>query len=408
MKKAIFFSVSIASMLSFSTKAQIFSDSLLMNIQGNLSKLQNENENLKSRLELQSQSLNDISKNQSLTDRTKWEKIRTNLVKSAEVYKILSDDIIDLKSQVINQDYQGYIKKLSSVEKGPLGFSFEEVIMKTAQNKAIFSDKAKNDRFVNVLKSLKDSPIVGLIPYASQAVNLSTAAVNVAYAAGVNDKKTNFDKIKEFEKELQRYTGFYNALDKANATNLNTSSQTVTQLESLQLDLLEKFKKDASKVGFNPREIKGDETFDDYFNYLMQEFNPDFVRKRLGDIEKKYTSKDGKMINLGELLQSELDVRHVNNNLDYVQSLCNRFVGIHDAYFELETRYFEQVKVAINVAKGNNIIEAMGEKSAQMVYDDLIKDLTTKKKKKDAAIRSSINIKELKDKIDSVDIYKIL
>ncbi len=408
MKKAIFFSVSIASMLSFSTKAQIFSDSLLMNIQGNLSKLQNENENLKSRLELQSQSLNDISKNQSLTDRTKWEKIRTNLVKSAEVYKILSDDIIDLKSQVINQDYQGYIKKLSSVEKGPLGFSFEEVIMKTAQNKAIFSDKAKNERFVSVLKSLKDSPIVGLIPYASQAVNLSTAAVNVAYAAGVNDKKTNFDKIKEFEKELQRYTGFYNALDKANATNLNTSSQTVTQLESLQLDLLEKFKKDAAKVGFNPREIKGDENLDDYFNYLTQEFNPDFVRKRLGDIEKKYTSKDGKMINLGELLQSELDVRHVNNNLDYLQSLCNRFVGIHDSYFELETRYFEQVKVSINVAKGNNIIEAVGEKSAQMVYDDLIKDLTTKKKKKDAAIRSSINIKELKDKIDSVDIYKIL
>ena len=393
--------------LTTTINAQIYSDSLIVNIQNNLVKLQKENENLKGRIELQSVSLNDISKNQSLTDRTKWEKIRTNLVKSAEVYKILSDDIIDLKSQVINQDYQGYIKKLSSVEKGPLGFSFEEVILKTAQNKAIFDKKEKNERFVSVLKSLKDSPIVGLIPYASQAVNLSTAAVNVAYAAGVQDKKVNFDKIKEFEKELQRYTGFYNALDKANLTNTTSSSQTVTLLETLQLDVLEKFKKDGQKIGFNPREIRGDETIDDYFNYVMGEFTPELMRKKTAEIEKKYTGKDGK-VNLGELLQSELDVRHVNNNLDYLQSLCNRFVGIHDNYFDLETRYFDQVKQAINVAKGNNIIEAVGEKNAQMVYDDLIKDLTSKKKKKDAAIKSSINIKELKDKIDSVDIYKIL
>jgi hypothetical protein len=392
---------------SLSVFSQVYSDSLIINIQGTLGKLQGENENLKSRLEMQSRSLTDISKNQSLSDRTKWEKIKTNLVKSTEVYKILSDDIIDLKSQVLNQDYQGYIKKLSSVEKGPLGFSFEDVILKTAQNKAIFSKKQKNERFMGVLKSLKDSPIVGLIPYASQAVNLSTAAVNVAYAAGMQDKKVNFDKIKDFEKELQRYTGFYNMLDKSNLMNTNSSGQTVTMLEALQLDLLEKFKKDAQKIGYNPRDIRNDEALDDYFNYMIGEFSSDYMKKRINEIEGKYTNKDGKT-NLSEMLQMELDIRHVNNNLDYVQSLCNRFIGIHDQYFDFENRYFDQVKQAINVAKANNIIEGVGEKPAQMVYEDLMKDLGAKKKKKDAAIKSSINIKELKDKIDSVDIYKIL
>jgi hypothetical protein len=387
--------------------AQVYSDSLIINIQGTLKQIQSENENLKSSVEIQSRSLTDISKNQSLSDKTKWEKIKTNLIRSTEVYKILSDDIIDLKSQVINQDYQGYIKKMSSVEKGPLGFSFEDVILKTAQTKAIFSKKEKNERFMGVLKSLKDSPIVGLIPYASQAVNLSTAAVNVAYAAGMQDKKVNFDKIKEFEKELQRYTGFYNMLDKANLLNLNSSSQTVTTLEALQLDLLEKFKKDAQKIGYNPREMRGDEALDDYFNYMISEFSTDYMKKRITEIEGKYTPKDGKT-NLAEMLQMELDVRHVNNNLDYVQSLCNRFVGIHDQYFDFENRYFDQVKQAINVAKANNIIEGVGERPAQMVYEDLMKELGAKKKKKDAAIKSSINIKELKDKIDSVDIYKIL
>lgn len=392
---------------SFSGFGQVYSDSLIINIQGSLGKLQSENENLKSRLEIQGRSLTDISKSQSLTDKTKWEKIKSNLIKSTEVYKILSDDIIDLKSQVLNQDYQGYIKKLSSVEKGPLGFSFEDVILKTAQSKAIFSKKEKNERFMNVLKSLKDSPIVGLIPYASQAVNLSTAAVNVAYASGMQDKKVNFDKIKEFEKELQRYTGFYNMLDKANLMNTNSSGQTVTMLEALQLDVLEKFKKDAQKIGYNPRDIRNDEGLDDYFNFMISEFSTDYMKKRITEIESKYTEKNGKT-NLGEMLQTELDIRHVNNNLDYVQSLCNRFIAVHDQYFDFENRYFEQVKQAINVAKANNIIEGVGEKPAQMVYDDLMKDLGAKKKKKDAAIKSSINIKELKEKIDSVDIYKIL
>ncbi len=392
---------------SFSAISQVYSDSVLLNIQKTIQSIKNENENLKSRIEIQSSSLNDISKNQNLTDRTKWEKIKNNLVKSAEVYDILSDDLIDLKSQVLNQDYQGYIKKLSSVEKGPLGFSFEEVILKTAESKAIFSKKEKNERFMTVLKSLKDSPIVGLIPYASQAVNLSTAAVNVAYAAGVQDKKVNFTKIKEFEKELQRYTGFYNTLDKANLTNQNSSAQTVALLEALQLDVLEKFKKDAQKIGYHPRDIRKEETTDDYFNDLMTEYTADLMKKRIAEVESKYTGKDGR-INLGELLQNELDIRHVNNNLDYLQGLCNRFIGINDQYFDLETRYFDQVKQAINVAKGNKIIEAVGEKSADMVYNDLLNELGAKKKKKDAAIKSSININELKNKIESVDIYKIL
>ena len=76
----------------FTGLSQVYSDSLIINIQGSLGKLHSENENLKSRLEIQGRSLTDISKNQSLTDRTKWEKIKTNLVKSVEVYKILSEN----------------------------------------------------------------------------------------------------------------------------------------------------------------------------------------------------------------------------------------------------------------------------------------------------------------------------
>lgn len=390
------------------TSAQVFSDTLLLNMRNSIYDVRNENENLKSRLDVQSRALNDISKTQNLTDKTKWEKIRVNVVKGVETYKILSDDLIDLKSQVINQDYQGFIKRLSSVKDGPLGFSFDQVIMKIAQSKAIFDSKPKNERFMNTLKALSGSPLVALIPFASQAVTLSSSALNVAYAAGMQDKKVRFEKIKEFENELNRYIAYYTTLDRANIINTTSSTQTVAQLETLQLDLLDKFKKDAYKLGYVPRTQRPDESLDDYFNHMTSEFAGDYARKHIGDIEAKYTRPGSEKVNLGELLQTELNIRTVNNNLDYVQDLVNRFVGIHDAYFDMETKYFEQIKNAVNVAKGNGIIQQVGEKPANMVYEDLIRELNQKKGKKDQAIKSSINIKELKERMDAVDVYKIL
>jgi hypothetical protein len=389
-------------------QAQVFSDTLLINMRSTLNEVRNENENLKSRLETQGRVLNDISKTQTLTDKTKWEKIRFNVVRGVETYKILSDDIIDLKSQVINQDYQGFIKRLSSVKDGPLGFSFDQVILKIAESKAIFDSRPKNERFMNTLKALSGSPLVGLIPFASQAVTLSSSALNVAYAAGMQDKKVRFEKIKEFERELNRYVAYYTSLDRANVVNATSSTQTVAQLETLQLDLLDKVKKDAFKLGYVPRAQRPDETLDDYFNYMTAEFSGDYMRKHIAEIEGKYQDQKTGKVNLGELLQSELNIRTVNNNLDYAQDLVGRFISIHDAYFDMENKYYEQLKSAVNVAKSNGIIEAVGEKPANMVYEDLMRELSQKKSKKDQAIKSSINIRELKEKMDGVDIYKIL
>lgn len=386
--------------------SQVFSDSLLIDINQTINILKSENENLKQRVELQGQSIGNISKNQVLSDQAKWDLIKANLLKSSEIYKGLSDNIIDLKSQVINQDFQGYIKELSSVEKNPLGFSFDQVILKIAESKAIFKKKKKNEKFVNTLKALSTSPILGLIPYASQAVSLSSSAINVAYSAGFQDKKVPLEKVQDFERDLKRYLGYYASLDKANMLNQNSSSQTIGSLENLQIELLDKIKKDMQKAGINPREQKGDELMDDYYNYLTKEFNTEFTKNNLALTELKY--KKNNKVDLAELLNNEQDLRNINNNLDYLQNLANKYINIYEQYFDVENRYYDQLRGSINIAKANNIIEANGDKSADQVYQDLMKKLGDKKKKKDAAIKSSINIKELKDKLDAVAVYKIL
>ncbi len=389
------------------SKAQIFSDSVILDMSRAVKELKNQNENLRNRIENQSKSINDLSKNQMLSDQAKWELIKGNLSKAVVIYQKLSDAILDLKSQVINQDFQGYVKELSSVEKNPLGFSFDQMIIKIAESKSIFKKKKKNEKFVNTLKALSTSPIVSLIPYASQAVSLSSAAINVAYSAGFQDKKVPLENVQAFEKDLKRYIGYYAALDKANLLNQNSSTQAIAGLENLQFELLDKLKKDLIKIGLNPREQRADETLDDYFNFLTRELNEFFIRNLITNIEQKYKKTDGKL-NVVELLNNELDIRHVNNNLDQMEQISSKFVNIYDQYFDAESKYIEQLKGAINIAKANGIIEGIGEKTAEMVYQDLMKKLGEKMKKKDAAIKSSINIKELKYLIESMNIYKIL
>ncbi len=392
--------------LSLNLRAQVFSDSLILNMNNNIIELRNQNENLKNRLELQGRTIGDIAKNQTLSDQAKWELIKSNLIKGTEIYKILSDGIIDLKSQVINQDFQGYIKELSSVEKNPLGFSFDQVILKIAESKSIFKKKKKNEKFVNTLKALSGSPIVSLIPYASQAVSLSSAAINVAYSAGFQDKKVPLEKVQEFEKDLKRYLSYFSSLDKANLLNQNSNNQAISNLEVLQLDLLEKMKKDIQKLDLNCRDQKPEESIDDYYNYLIREFNLDFVKQDLAKTELKYR-KDTKL-NLIELLNNEQDMRNINNNLDYLQLLSGKFITIYDQYFDTENKYYDQLRTSLNIAKSNSIIEQNGDKTPDQVFQELMKKLADKKKKKDATIKSSINILELKEKLAAIQVYKIL
>ena len=73
------------------------------------------------------------------------------------------------------------------------------------------------------------------------------------------------------------------------------------------------------------------------------------MRKKTAEIEK-YTGK--KMVKNSELLQSELDVRHVNNNSGTTYSRSVIVLGgIRDNYFDLETRYFWSSKQVIKCSQ---------------------------------------------------------
>jgi hypothetical protein len=410
MKKTLFTALIILIGLLVSNAQTIESDSIkILNLANKVSEIEKVNsqlttmnENLQSSLELTNIALNDFLVDKKLSDKTKWEKIKSNVKTGVKTYEILNSDIINLKSTLINEDYQNYIKSLSSVKDGPLGFSFEDVIINTATDINLYTKKSKLEKFLDITKSVINSPIISNLPYVSNAVNVSNSVLDIAYSATFTERKTDLTKFKKFEIELNRYISYYVALDKANLSNQSSNSEKLLLLNNLQFDLLNNLKKDALRLKYTLRERKPNETIDSYLNFLISEFNTDFAQKYFDDIESKYEDDNGE-INYNELLKKELDVKYFNNNIGVLISIAKKYNGYYDNYFEISDDYQIKVIGALDIAKENKIIVGKDGKTEIQVYKEIMNHLSTKKGAKDDIIKNSINIDALLKQVNFLE-----
>jgi len=410
MKPILIVFLVMASMLS--GYSQTVTDSVrIVNITREMELLKTDNETLLNSLDLTNRTLNDLIVDKKMSDETKWQTIRSNINSSTHLYKVLSDDIIDLKSRLTDEDYQGYIKSLSSIQEGPLGFSFQDIIIESANKIVLFPNRTQLDRFIDISKNIISSPIIASVPFVSNAVSASNSILGVAYSATLADKKNDLSKLKTFENELNRYIAYYTTLDKANVLNQTSNSDRRVLLENLQLDLLNKLKKDAPRLNYTVPERKSSESVDTYFNRVLGEFNREWSERYLNDIERKYRNSRGE-INYSELLQKELDVKYYNNNVNNLVDLSKKYILYYDNFFEIADNYQLRIIEAVDLARSNGIIKPKktnaGELSSVQVYEGIISSLRNKKYARDNGIINSININELKMQIDRVMDYKII
>lgn len=126
--------LSLLGLIAVDLFGQTSNDSLkIQRLEKEIEILRNYNENLTGSLEITNMTLNDLIKDKKVPDETRWYSLKSSILHSTLIYKKLSDDIINLKSRMTDQDYQGFINSLGSIEGGPLGFSFEEVIMESVK-----------------------------------------------------------------------------------------------------------------------------------------------------------------------------------------------------------------------------------------------------------------------------------
>ncbi|TDU40424.1 hypothetical protein BXY82_2472 [Gelidibacter sediminis] len=383
----------------------------LANLSKEIETLKMTNETLLNSLEITGKTLNDLVRDKKVSDETKWNTIKRNINGSAQLYKVLSDDIINLKSRLADEEYQGYIKSLSSIQEGPLGFSFQEVIIESATKIGIFDKQSKLDRFIDIAKNVMNSPLIASIPFVSNAVTASNSILDIAYGSSMNDRKADLEKLKKFESQLNKYLAYYTTLDKANILNQSSNGDRRVLLENLQIDLLNKLKKDAPRLNLTVPNRKENETMDAYFNRILTSFNHEFSSKHLVELEQKYKNDRGE-INYSELLQKEIGAKYYNNNIDQLVELSKKYTLYYENFFEVADNYQFRIIEAVNVARSNGIIEGKKEKGKELnpaqVYDEIIKNLNNKKTERDNGIRNSINIPELKQKMELLEEFKLI
>ncbi len=397
---------------TWSTMAQSSPDSVkISRLEQEIQVLKNYNESLQQNLDINNKALNDLIIDKNITDETRWISLRSSIIHSTQIYKKLSDDIINLKSRMTDQEYQGFINSLGSIEGGPLGFSLEEVIIESAKKIGIFETKTKMDRFLEITNNIISSPLTAGVPFVSQAFFASNSLINVAYSSMIGEKKPDFQKIGKFEGELNKYLVYFSALDKANAINQSSNNDRVVLLENLQLELLTKLKKDATKLGYNTPNRMASETLDSYFNRVLSSFSKEYVELYLNQIERKYSSSTGK-VNYASLIQNETELKNYSNQVNGTVELAKKFILYYDNFFELADNYHLKVLEALELANRNGIIQVKKgngvTETPSQVYDRISKNLKDKKVTRDNGIKDSINIIDLKQKIEKVDEFRFL
>lgn len=409
MKKAILTAGLIIAFIHASF-SQIEADSLkIKRLEKEIETLKNYNENLSGSLEITNMALNDLIRDKNISDETRWTNLKSSILHSTQIYKKLSDDIINLKSRMTDQDYQGFINSLGSIEGGPLGFSFEEVIMESVKRIGIFESKSKMDRFLEITNSVIASPIAAGIPFVSQAVSASNSLLNVAYSSLMTEKKPDFQKLNRFETELNKYLTYFAALDKANAANQSSYNDRILLLENLQLELMSRLKKEAPKLGYQVPDRFNNETIDAYFNRVLNGFSYDYVQLYLTRIETRYKNNRGE-INYSNLLQRETELKNFSTHMGTLADLSKRFIMYYDNFFEIADSYHTRVLEALDLANNNGIIKGRKaggtEETPKQVYERISKNLKDKKSTRDNGIKDSINISDLRQKIEKIEEFR--
>ncbi len=387
-------------------------DSLLVQqMRLELEQLKSANEDLLNSLNLTSQTLNDLVRDKRVSDETKWRAVKANILHSVQMYRILSEDIIDLKSRLADEEYQGYIRSLGSLQEGPLGFSFQDVILESIKESNMFEKSSKLEGFVEVARTVMNSPIISSIPFVSNAVAASSSILDIAYGAALSDKKVNFEKMRQFEAQLNKYILYYTTLDKANIQNQASNSDRRVLLENLQIDLLTRLRKEAPRLKYTLPDRESRESIDAYFNRIFRLFNNEYAERYLSMMENRYRTSRGE-IRYADLLQNETDVKFFNNGIGTQVELAKKYILYYDNFFEVANNYQNRVLEAIDLARQSGIIETKKEGGRELtpeqVYQTIVESLQTKKERRDNGIINSINIEELKQKLEAIEDFKLL
>ncbi|QTV05581.1 hypothetical protein [Faecalibacter bovis] len=365
-----------------------------------INQLKNDKESLQHTIKLHEELLNSLQKNNNYNNSTKWTTIKNNIINGVESYRHLNDKIQILKTVSKTATYVNYTNSLSGITDNPLGFSFKDKI--ESSYKSNFTDKKKQPKFAKIIEAITTSPLIQLVPIASQASTVTNSVLNILYTNEATAKESELANIQKFEKDISKYLKYFNEMSAQNQELSVNNTTYVKGLESIQQDMVKDVVVIRENLGLNvrPRNEKT-ETIDAYLNYLLEDMNSDFVLAHLTKLSSKHK-------NIEILLQSEPSVFTINNNFENLEEYANRFKSTYDFYISFNKSYVANLTKIVNEAKSNNIIEAKDSKSVDKIHQDVIDQLSKISNENLQSLENTIKINQLENSVNKINYIKFL
>ena len=375
---------------------------LLEQYRTEINQLKNDKESLQQTIKLHEDLINSIQSNNNYTTTTKWNTITNNLTYGMESYRQLNDKIQMLKTVSKTATYVSYTNSLSGISNNPLGFSFEEKILSSYKNN--FTDKKKTPKFAQIIQSITSSPLVQLVPIASQASTITSSVLNILYTnETANSKSSELESIQKFEKELSKYLKYFNEMNLQNQQLNTNNEQYVKSLEEIQLDMVKDLTVIRQQFGLVVRERNlKTESIDGYLNYLLNDLTSEYVTQYINTLKAKHKN------NYDKVLQNESSILAINNNLDDLENYAHRFKNTYDFYNSFNKSYVVNLTRVVNDAKSNNIIEAKNNKSADQIHQEVINKLNAISDDYLKQLDEAIKVNQLNNSINKINYIKFL
>ncbi|WP_198405827.1 hypothetical protein [Chitinophaga caeni] len=336
-----------------------------------------------------------LLKGRDLDNSTKYELIKSNVINASETFYLLNKKIIDLKSRTTTNNLDVFITSLNNPESKELGFSLSDRVVELVQ-KIVLKGKAdkvdRDGKIIESTKSIIESPIFKSFTSLTPPLAIASSVMNFLHSVSISNKAISRQALQDFEKELNKYTIYYTALNDANQKfefGLNFNKD---QLNLLQENMYEMLQFTAASMKF-PMPARGNKTIAETLNEYFFDFRKEKVVDFFNRLEEKYTEK-GKL-NYESLLRENPNLKEVNNQLEDLVMQTKRFENLYNEYFSLLDSYYSKVNYSLKLALDNGLAEKAIVEAKQAEFRQLKNEAVNE-------IQASINIKELANNVEKI------
>lgn len=292
-----------------------------------------------------------------LSNLSKYELVKGNLLSSTDTYLRLNRAINGLKSGFSSDSLDLFVDGLNNSRSQELGVSFNERIIKMVDQILLRGKTNKRSRrIMESITFMVNDSLFKENTKLTPPVEIISSIMTLLRTTAVDDDRISSKRLDKLEQELNKYVIYYSALNDGKHQFNYGLSVIQDELTTLQKNIYiqVKFIADALDIPLAEWRTQGDLTKS--LDLFFTDFTKPYLQGYLDKLEKKHTIPGTTQINYDRLLRKNGQITEINNQLDDLVLQIKKFDNIDDEYFTLLNSYYAKIINSLNQAADSGLV----------------------------------------------------